>query len=170
MLTASGGVFGGRAEPALAVTTPNIGAGASAALAAEPSLGRQSQPYKMIQENIWQRTDPGTLWHPGVQEHGREGSRGGGGSHRKSISTCPLPSNSLIHTLFLDQSLSHTHTTPANIISSFDRWERSDLVENQAANLHPYYTVIPARSQTCKNLGTRCTAGATVMLHGTPPA
>lgn len=30
------------------------------------------QPYKMIRENIWQRTDPGTLWHPGVQEHGCE--------------------------------------------------------------------------------------------------
>lgn len=111
------------------------------------------QPYKMIQENIWQRTDPGTLWHPGVQGHGCEGSGGGGGCgfHRKSISTSPLPSNTPIHTLFLDQSLSpaHTHTTPANIISFSDRWERSDLAENEATNLHPYYTVIPAAWQTC---------------------
>lgn len=51
----------------------------------------------------------------------------------------------------------HTHTralpaacTPrVNIISFSDRWEGSDLVENEATNLHPYYTVIHTHLQTC---------------------
>lgn len=36
-----------------------------------------------------------------------------------------------------------------NIISFSDRWEGSDLVENEATNLHPYYTVIHTHLQTC---------------------
>lgn len=85
----------------------------------------------------------------------------------KSIlrSFSPPHTHTPIHTLFLDQSASQsrtphpsTHTdthTPrslhprVNIISFSDRWEGSDLVENEATNLHPYYTVIHTQLQTC---------------------
>lgn len=50
----------------------------------------------------------------------------------------------------------HTHARApcslyprVNIISFSDRWEGSDLVENEATNLHPYYTVIHTHLQTC---------------------
>lgn len=145
------------------------------------------QPYKMIQRNIWQRADPGLPWHPGVKEHGCEGSDRGSGGRKsgtldstegwprvhslpgKSISRSLYPPQKHTHTpvltLFLVQPASqsctphpsahtqtHTHCSlhpRVNIISFSDRWEGSDLVENEATNLHPYYTVIHTQLQTC---------------------
>lgn len=67
----------------------------------------------------------------------------------------PVPHSSPQH--------SQTHTTHSlnpivNIISFSDRWEGSDLMENEATNLHPYYTVIHTQLQTCMcKLALSCT-------------
>lgn len=73
------------------------------------------QPYKMIRENIWQRTDPGTLWHPGVQEHGCEGSGGGAVGSTENRSPHPLSPQTPRYALYFGINLSHTHTEPQRI-------------------------------------------------------
>lgn len=86
------------------------------------------------------------------------------GLQRKLISRHPTHTHIPWYTLYLWTNLSpvlyssplkaNTHTPcslhpRANIISFSDRWDISDLVENEATNLHPYYTVIHAQLQTC---------------------
>lgn len=66
--------------------------------------------------------------------------------------TSVLPSPALV-----TPPQTHTHAPYSlhprvNIISFSDRWEGSDLVENEATNLHPYYTVIHTHLQTCITL------------------
>ena len=67
----------------------------------------------------------------------------------------PVPHSSPQH--------SQTHTTRSlnpivNIISFSDRWEGSDLMENEPTNLHPYNTVIHTQLQTCMcKLALSCT-------------
>lgn len=111
------------------------------------------QPYKMIQENIWQELIPGHSGTQGCRNKGVRAAGGvGGGAAGSTENRSPHPHTPQTprYTLYfwINLSLSHTHN-PANIISSSDRWARSDLVENEATNLHPRYTVIGAQLQTC---------------------
>lgn len=132
----------------------------------------------MIQRNIWQQADPGPPWHPRVQEHGCEGSERGCRAPEKIDLKIPLPYSHtspdthsisgpicfpVLHSSPLKAHTHHTHTPRSlhprvNIISFSDRWDRSDLVENEATNLHPYYTVIHTQLQTCMwKLALSCT-------------
>lgn len=66
-------------------------------------------------------------------------------------------------TLYPSSKDTHTHTrssnSTVNIISLYDRWEGSGLIENEVTNLHQYYTPIHTQLQTCMwKLTLWCTA------------
>lgn len=127
--------------------------------------------HPRVQEHGCEGSEEGLWWQP-VRAAGLQ--RGSTIASWKIDLKIPLPSTHPRYTLYFWTNLlpgptpltpprTQTHTPRSlhprvNIISFSDRWEGSDLVENEATNLHPYYTVIHTQLQTCmRKLALLCT-------------